>query len=119
MATYTATITAKGQLTIPVAIYRNLGLRKGDPVWVSTQSDRLLIQPARLAAVRYDAAYQRFSMRWTTPDGAVAVGVVGNVLPRRLLKLSCPPAILARAKREPDAWVALGRDAGERWNQAK
>jgi len=41
-----ATITSKRQLTIPVAIFQNLNLQKGQKVIVSEEEDSIKIEPA-------------------------------------------------------------------------
>lgn len=43
-----ATITTKRQLTIPVAIFRELGLEEGEQVMVSEDKGRIIIQPAKV-----------------------------------------------------------------------
>jgi AbrB family looped-hinge helix DNA binding protein len=42
-----ATVTSKGQITIPLAVRNRLGLREGDRVEFVTQDGRTLIQPVR------------------------------------------------------------------------
>ncbi|HEX9822799.1 MAG TPA: AbrB/MazE/SpoVT family DNA-binding domain-containing protein [Actinomycetota bacterium] len=45
-----ATVTSKGQMTIPVAIRRALGLRAGDHVLIELRSDEAVLRKAGSAA---------------------------------------------------------------------
>ena len=42
-----ATVTSKGQITVPLAVRSRLGLREGDRVEFVTQGGRTTIQPLR------------------------------------------------------------------------
>ena len=42
-----ATVTSKGQITVPLAVRSRLGLREGDRVEFVTQGSRTTIQPVR------------------------------------------------------------------------
>jgi AbrB family looped-hinge helix DNA binding protein len=44
MTTFTQ-LTAAGQLTIPAAVRKNLGLNAGDPVQLSVEGGRIMIEP--------------------------------------------------------------------------
>jgi AbrB family looped-hinge helix DNA binding protein len=43
-----ATITSKRQLTIPIAIFEELGLKEGDRVLVKKEANKMTIQPAKI-----------------------------------------------------------------------
>lgn len=48
-----ATITSKGQLTLPVEVRRALGLQAGQRVAITVEDDRLILEPpASLDALR-------------------------------------------------------------------
>lgn len=42
-----ATITTKRQLTIPVAVFEELGLKEGERVVVSKENGKIVVQPAK------------------------------------------------------------------------
>ena len=42
-----ATVTSKGQITVPLAVRSRLGLREGDRIEFVTQGGRTTIQPVR------------------------------------------------------------------------
>lgn len=42
-----ATVTSKGQITVPLAVRSRLGLKEGDRVEFITQDGRITIQPVR------------------------------------------------------------------------
>ena len=42
-----ATVTSKGQITVPLAVRSRLGLREGDRIEFVTQGGRTMIQPVR------------------------------------------------------------------------
>lgn len=44
MTEYTATLTSKGQMTLPVEVRRRLGLQSGDKVSIVVEGDRVEIQ---------------------------------------------------------------------------
>lgn len=53
MSTMYATITSKGQITLPATVRRELGLRAGQKVSVRIQDDSVVIdRPGDVAAVR-------------------------------------------------------------------
>jgi AbrB family looped-hinge helix DNA binding protein len=45
MKSETATVTSKGQLVIPAAVRRRLGIRKGTRVSILEDKGRLILQP--------------------------------------------------------------------------
>ena len=52
----TATITDKRQFTIPIRIYRELGLREGDKVVVTYAGTKMFIESARAVVERLSGA---------------------------------------------------------------
>lgn len=62
MTSETTTVTRKGQITIPVAVRRALGLREGDQVAVERQGETVVLRRAGRVAERTAgalAAYRR------------------------------------------------------------
>lgn len=45
--TYTSTLTSKGQITLPIAIRRRLGLKQGDRLEFCVEGNRTLLRPVR------------------------------------------------------------------------
>ena len=58
--TYTATISSKGQITLPAAVRRSLQLHAGDKITIVKRADAIEIKPSsydqELAELRYRAA---------------------------------------------------------------
>jgi len=64
MTTYHSTITAKGQITLPAAIRRQLGLVPGDRVRLRLEGGRAAVEPAGTLAelrarIKAEATEQR------------------------------------------------------------
>ena len=43
--TYTATITSKRQITLPAALFSDLGLKKGQKLTITKHADGLILKP--------------------------------------------------------------------------
>lgn len=100
----TSTITSKRQITLPVRLCRKLGLGPGSLVWVAPHPEGFTLEPVRVDAVRFDAAYGRFSLRCTSSRRSEPV-VAGNLTAKRVTQLTRNPSFAARATSRPDAWV--------------
>lgn len=50
---FTATITSKGQITIPVFLRKNLSLEKGDTLIFEQQNDKMTIKKAQPLDIAY------------------------------------------------------------------
>lgn len=106
------TVTSKGQITLPIALCRKYGIRRGDPLLLDVVNGDLVIQPIRMAAIRFDAAYRRFSIRGTSRDGTRELGVLSNLPPQHVVLLSKDPTAPERARSAPNQWVSLVHPRG-------
>lgn len=82
-ARYQSKISSKGQVTVPIAIRRRLGLRAGDRIEFVAEKTRTVIRPA-------DTHQRSFK---------AAAGMLGNVFPG--------------GRKEINAWIRELRDEDE------
>ena len=61
---FEATVTTKGQITIPQPVRERLGLKPGDHVQFLFEHDRTLMRPARRG---HDSPFQRLIGAWRYP----------------------------------------------------
>jgi AbrB family looped-hinge helix DNA binding protein len=59
-----ATITAKGQMTIPVAVRESLGLQPGDTVAIEIDQDKAILRKARSIDVAWNNAVAATLSEW-------------------------------------------------------
>src|SRR5262245_40430117 len=105
MTSYMRTITSKGQFTIPIALARKYGLKRGDPVLLDVVDHTLLVQPMRVAGVRFDPVSGRFSARCINPHGTQELGDLTDLTARRVVQLTQDPTLPERSQAAPNAWI--------------
>jgi AbrB family looped-hinge helix DNA binding protein len=64
MPTTKATITAKGQMTIPAAVRDSLGLKPGDTVAIELDQDKAILRKVRSIDVGWDVAVAATLSEW-------------------------------------------------------
>lgn len=64
MPTAKATITAKGQMTIPVAVRDSLRLKPGDAVAIELDQDKAILRKVRSIDVGWDVAVAAALSEW-------------------------------------------------------
>lgn len=81
MSAYEATLTSKGQLTMPVEVRTKLGLKEGDKVeFYFDARDRLIVRPrnAPPSAVFENAPKRKATRRHMTDDEAIAAAIAAK-----------------------------------------
>lgn len=59
-----ATVTAKGQMTIPAAVRESLGLEPGDTVAIELDQDKAILRKVRSIDVGWDVAVAATLSEW-------------------------------------------------------
>jgi AbrB family looped-hinge helix DNA binding protein len=57
--TYTATITSKRQITLPAALFSDMGLKKGQKLTITKRGDELVMKPALSALYKLMGSVKR------------------------------------------------------------